>query len=291
MHLAHCEQIVLPYGTSGVRPQVRAKMQLGDWTDLERPGAPLVVIEPAQQTILRLHSLQHPFTLPPVAQALAHAASQLSFLEQHLRKLCGDWAKPQQHFIERYIKELRAHVLQNEEDLWKNADGLQGLVEIEHWCFAAPMPLPRAHIYLPAKADDGSIVTDDFIPVDFAFWTGSKLTAVQLSSGNTPTKSRKEALGKLIDAGVTLCTIDRAILDDSAAPSLLATLGDDFIRFSQGVTLPCSPFRGREIETPVSLSYGVSQTQLAKYPFPKYKDRQPNARHHTQSRFHQHKRH
>ena len=91
--------LAIPYGSQSVREGVLDQLRAGRYEDLERPGAPIVVIDATQHKPLRMHDLVHPFMLPPVAQDLAHAQTQLAFLEQHLSRHCGDWAKSNQMFL------------------------------------------------------------------------------------------------------------------------------------------------------------------------------------------------
>lgn len=244
------KRIAIPYGTLSVRPELLTQVQKGQSDDLERPGAPVAVIEPALRQTLRMYSLQHPFALPPQAQELAHAYSQLAFLTQHLAKLCGNWAKPQVQFIDRYVQELRMLVSDNASHLNKKTQGLDGLVEMEHWCFAAPMPLPRAHLFVSSFDANKPIHPHDFVLMDFAFWNGTKIIGVQISNGSTLIGSRKKALKRLVDFGVCIRFVNSTSLQDSKNLTLLQTLGDEFLNFWNDINFPHSPFRGRGIEAP-----------------------------------------
>jgi hypothetical protein len=244
-------ELIVPYGSQSVRSQLLEQLQAGQTDDLERPGAPVVVIDRAQQLPLRMHDLVHPFTLPPIAQDLAHAQTQLAFLEQHLSRHCGEWAKSSQAFVERYFADLRAVVGANEEAILKKAGALSGLVEAEHWCFSALMPLPRAHLYLPETSCTGDYRAADFVMVDFAFWSGSGLVAVLIDNGNTPTGARKKALDRLAANDITLQKIGTKALRSDQSRALLTALGPAFETFWSDTPLARSPFRGRGVEAPV----------------------------------------
>jgi hypothetical protein len=244
--------LVIPYGSQGVRKEVLDHLRAGQSDDLERPGAPVVVVDPSLQLPLRMHDLVHPFTLPPIAQDLAHAQTQLAFLQQHLSRLCGDWARSSQAFIACYFEQLRAVVRENEQALLDRTGALSGLVEIDHWCFAACMPLPRAHLYLPDCGQADDYQPADFIAVDFAFWSGTELIAVVIDNGNTPTGARKKALGRLAANDINLQSIGLGVLHSDQPHALLNALGPAFESFWSDLPIPSSPFRGRGIDRPVS---------------------------------------
>ncbi|HMB48908.1 MAG TPA: hypothetical protein VKN63_11575 [Afifellaceae bacterium] len=238
-------KLVLPYGTVSVPSHVEAALDSGQAAEISHPGAPVIEVDCSRCATLRLSDVSHPFTLPPEAQDLAHAESQLTVLEHHLVKLCGVWAKPQARFVANYFSALRGYVGENQAALEARAGQLAGLVEPLHWCFAAPMPLPRAHIGLDEKgnlSNAGHIVRTR---VDFAFWSDGGLSVMEIGTGNQ-TGGRRRALEALADAGVRVDRIDPA-LDGQA---LLARLGPGFTAFTDGLDLPESPFHGRGLPVP-----------------------------------------
>ncbi len=243
---------VVPYGSQSVRNEVLDLLRAGQIDDLERPAAPVVVVDPSRQLPLRMHDLVHPFTLPPIAQDLAHAQTQLAFLEQHLSRLCGDWSKLSQTFIASYFADLRAAVRDNEQTLVDQTGALNGLVELDHWCFAGLMPLPRAHLYLPLTDNTRDYQPADFIMIDFAFWSGIDLIAVIIDNGNTPTGKRKKALDRLAAAnGIKLQLINMDLLHNKQPQTLLNDLGPTFTSFWSDLPIPHSPFHGRGINRPL----------------------------------------
>lgn len=244
-------KLVIPYGSASIRSDVLERSSRGAVEDLERPGAPVAVIDPSAAQPLRFNSILHPFTLPPVAQDLAHADSQLTFLENHLVRLCGEWAKPRQLLIDRYFAAIRSQVRANERSLAERAEALSGLVELDHWCFSALLPLPRAHLLCTLPKSKPVCQPSDFVPVDAAFWTGHDLAAVIVDDGSTPTGQRKRGLERLRDSGAQLITVDKAELNASGGTQLLHLLGEQFANFLSEQSLPVSPFRGREIDPPL----------------------------------------
>jgi hypothetical protein len=237
--------LLLPYGMASVPAHVLAALDSGQGAEISRPGAPLVEIDLRNPAPLRLSDMRHPFTAPPVAQDLAHADTQLVVLEQHLTGLCGVWAKPQARFVAHYFAALRDHVGENEAAFVARTGQLAGLVEPLHWCFAAPMPLPRAHLGLDGAGRLAGRNRTTSVCVDFAFWTGGALSAIEIASGSQ-TGARRRALEGLSAAGVHVDRIDPAL----AGSALLARLGPAFSAFTDGLDLPESPFHGRGMPTP-----------------------------------------
>lgn len=254
--------LLIPYGSQSVRADVLDQLRAGRLDDLERPGAPVVVIDTTQQIPLRMHDLVHPFTLPPIAQDLAHAQTQLAFLEQHLSRHCGAYAKSSQIFIASYFADLRAAVRGNEQALIDKMGELFGLLEVDHWCFSACMPLPRAHLYVPENAPEGASETGntndyqqaDFIMVDFAFWSGADLVAVVIDKGNTLIGARKRALDRLVANNIKLKSIGMDALHSDQSQAVLNSLGPAFKTFWSDLSIPRSPFRGRGIDLPARLN-------------------------------------
>ncbi len=235
---------IVPYGSDRVPPQMdrartsAASLPSDQSSEVGRPCAPIAAIQMSTAQPLRMSQLRHPFALPPMAQDLAHAETQLACLREHLIKICGLWAKPKTTFIEAYFEAVQAHVAQNEAALTKRIGALAGLVEPAHWCFAAPMPLPRAHLMLSSAAAP--------VQVDMLFRDSSGLVAVSLSQGSRTGRQTRE-LEALELAGVRV--VQLAPLPPSA--DLLPALGVDFTCFTDGIDLPESPFHGMGLPAPI----------------------------------------
>ena len=239
--------IILAYGTERVLTRLARKGLADRADDLSRPGAPAVRLQPASGRPLRMSEVAHPFALPPKAQDLSHAETQLACLQGHVRQLGGLWNKPLAEFTDHYFDALRHVVAVDADDLVRRAGALAGLVEPMHWCFAAPMPLPRAHLGIDSKgAIDGSNAART-IMVDLLFQDRDGLIAVE-AGRRTRTPGRQKDLALLKAAGVRLFSPKRG----AAGETLLAALGPDFRDFAKSVDLPQSPFRGQGVPLPIS---------------------------------------
>jgi len=250
MTLSINQTAIIPYGSANIRSEVLGALTEENLVDLEKPGAPVAMIDTNHAAPLRLHSVQHPFTRLPVAQDLAHADTQLAFLENHLTRLCGERAKPAQAFIAAYFQELRCHVRDREADLAHISGPLSGLIDLDHWCFSGLMPLPSAFLYCPENEIERRYVADDFVKVDAAFWTGTQVAAVMIDSGNTLIGKRRQAIERLQQQIMLQWLPVKLLVEPIAAGDLLAKLGPAFEGFLAGQDLPASPFRGRGIPAP-----------------------------------------
>lgn len=238
---------MIAYGSGQVREDALEAITAGQMERVDLPGAPFAVIEVTRTEPVRLHSIAHPFTLPPSAADMRHADAQLSFLETHLAKLCGGWWKPGQRFIADYFSALRRKVSEHRDTLADRAGAMAGLIEEEHWAFSAPMPFPRA---LVRPAGDGPLRAEDFTAADFAFYTRDGLVAAWIDTGRSIMPSAKRARARLLDGGV-ICRDIRLPPAGKAPEKLLEELGADFVHFATSEPLPRTPFRGRPIGNPV----------------------------------------
>ncbi|HTC18330.1 MAG TPA: hypothetical protein VK690_04385 [Stellaceae bacterium] len=190
-------------------------------------GALSVAIGRAQRMPLRLWHGPYPFAEPPDLTRLKGTAERMAFIKEHLKSLCGLWAKPPLDFLDAYFRWI-------DSTLESARAGLEarggGLFQPRDWGFAAFRPLPLAHL---------PVAVDRLVRTDFAFWTGDRLAAVELVGESTPRRQRREELDALRQAGVAVIDIPVAQL---AGGDLAALLPPSFARFWEGVELPKSPF-------------------------------------------------
>lgn len=190
------------------------------------PAAPVIVIDRAGGRPLRLADGPYPFPEPPDLFRLATTQERLDFLREHLESLCGLWDKRARLFLDAYfdytgiVLDAAAPVL---------TARLGGLFAPRDWSFAALRPLPQAHL---AGA----------VRVDFAFWTGAALVAVELLGSATPRRQRQAELTQLRESGVTIITLATSDLQQGGAGLLARTLPAPFHDFWRAVPLPASPF-------------------------------------------------
>ena len=181
---------------------------------------------------LRLSDGPYPFAEPPDLIRLVTTAARLDFLREHLRSLCGLWARPPLQFLDAYFAWIGA-ALTAEPVARALAEAAHGLFTPEDWSFAALRPLPSALL----RASDAAVRGD------FAFWTGAGLVAIELPGERRP--QRRGELALLSASGVTVVELTSADLADGVA--LGTKLPADFTEFWRGVPLPRSPFGARDL--------------------------------------------
>lgn len=186
---------------------------------------PSISIDAACGTALRLSDLPYPFPEPPDLFRLASREARLDFLRDHLKSLCGLWNRLPLAFLDAYFRYILFCLDEKHLALTAMAEELGGLFEPRDWCFAALRPLPQAQLFK--------------LRVDFAFWTGAQLVAVELIGSATPTRQRREEWTQLRTHGVEVVELSGACLD---AASLAMLLPPSFSNFWTGVMPPSSPF-------------------------------------------------
>jgi hypothetical protein len=185
---------------------------------------------------LRLGTMPWSFPERPDLISLAERAERLDFLRDHLKSLCGLWDRLPRLFLDAYFRHIGACVAANRAALAAAAERLGGLVAPEDWSYAALCPLPRAR--LPASDDPGALV-----PVDFAFWTGEGLYAVDVVGTTTPARSRRDGRVRLRAAGVPVLEIPGLDLQRNGDGVLAKLLPAPFSEYWKTERLPSSPFR------------------------------------------------
>jgi len=193
---------------------------------------PHVVINPADGAPQRLYDGPYDFIEAPPLQDLADPAAQLDYLRAYTDRHCSLWGKFQKLFIERYFAFVTSEVARNRRALENRAAGFHGLYHYRDWLFSALRPLPQAHLCLSA---DGRPP----VRVDFAFWTGAAVLAVDLVGSETAGPGQQERCERLRAAGVEQVLLPHAVLRSG---ELADHLPPALLRFWQHDAVPCGPF-------------------------------------------------
>ena len=122
-----------------------------------------------------------------------------------------------------------------------------GLYAPEDWAFSAPKPLPRAHLYAPRGTAATHWDIDDFVQVDFAFWSGDRLMAVLLNPGALTPSRAGERLTRLEQAGISVVHVEAENLAKEPAVLFDRIIGDFGVLLESAGAVPISPFRPREL--------------------------------------------
>jgi hypothetical protein len=179
---------------------------------------------------LRLSDGPYPFAEPPDLVRLTSLADRLAILREHLQSLCGLWDKLAHLFLAAYFARIATAIAANEPELTALAARSGGLFAPPDWSFSALRPLPQAHLGAPP------------VRVDFAFWTGVALVAIDLQGSGSPRKQRQEELARLREQGVTVVAVPGGALQAEGEALLARLLPAPFQKFWAGVGLPSSPF-------------------------------------------------
>jgi hypothetical protein len=201
-----------------------------DW----REDAPKVEVDPAARDPLRLNNGPYDFGETPPNAGTGTVAERLAILREHITGQCDMWAKRPRQFVALYFRFIEGVIAADRADIEAHIAPFAGLFSGDDFVFSALRPLPRAH--LPVA--DGQRVR-----VDFAFWTGERLVAVDIP-GDAARGAPWAERAKLLDAAgvrrIELAAADIA-KDD---PELLKTaLPPEFAAFWRSETMPSSPFK------------------------------------------------
>lgn len=212
-------RLIIPYGTANWAPE---------------SAGPSVAIDTDARDPLRLNDGPYEFAeLPPLA-GTGSVAERLAILRDHLTGLCDMWAKRPRQFVALYFKFVESVIAADRGALEAHVRRFGGLFAADDYVFSALRPLPRAH--LPVAADQR-------VRVDFAFWTGDRLVAVDIP-GDDARGTAWTARGQSLDAvGVQRLEIPAAAITREDPAALGALLPPEFAAFWRGEPIPSSPFK------------------------------------------------
>jgi hypothetical protein len=193
-----------------------------------QPAGPAVTIDTASGEPLRLNNA--PYTYDDGIQGPgASAEERLAFLRDHLTDLCDLWAKRPRQFVSLYFRFIERVMQRDRAAIEAKTRRLGGLFTPADFAFSALRPLPRAHI--------------EGIRVDFAFWTGTALIAVDIAGDDARGAAWEQRRAALTAARILpLELAANAIACDDPA-QLDEALPREFTDFWRSERLPSSPFK------------------------------------------------
>ena len=251
MDLLRRNLLLIPYGSAGFFPEKLkltgfALSGLSFWT-----ASPCVIVDRNDGLPLRCHQMPAEFSPPPAPEAMRDTASKLFFMQRYLQSLCGVWQGPPKIFIDNYFAAAQREIAANRTRLDDRVRNLAGLAGADDFIFSAPLPLPRAHLHLAPRSDAPTVQAEDVVRVDFALWTGRRLLAIDLETGDSRTAKQRHAWERIGAYGIDTLRLAPSAL---AEASLAENLGDEFSRFWEADPIPRTPFRGPRIADPVAAS-------------------------------------
>jgi hypothetical protein len=207
--------LIVPYG-------------IADWVpsagNNDPAAAPTVEIDRLRARPLRLNNMGWKFPTPPDLLRVASTGERLDFLREHLKSLCGLWDRLPRLFLDHYFRAIEATIEAHKAALVEALGPSGGLFDVRDWSFSAFCPLPQAHLplaHLPLSERAAGAGTR----VDFAFWTGQALIAVELVGATTHGRARRAGLERLRQSGVAAIEISSQALDGGDMKDIERALG------------------------------------------------------------------
>ena len=149
----------------------------------------------------------------------------------------SQFSRPTRQFLESYLDAIASAVGADNKELTAEPRDSEIYVA-QDWVFSAWLPLPNAHILLPA--DYGS-KTPDFAKVDIAFWQGGRIVGVVIEGSSTPLKSQRRKLDYLCAHHPSLNIVRLTSAQIQVGTFRLEMLPLEFSRFWNGLALPLGP--------------------------------------------------
>jgi hypothetical protein len=170
---------------------------------------PLVYINKALKRPLTLGSVGRCFPKGTFPEFKSHPEA-FDHVQEHLKTRCQVGTEYEKRFLDVYFEYVRKECEPLPEDYpWQITMNKRPPKSDVWWLFQALLPLPQAHLYHQNPLSETySFVPERMVKVDFAFWTGEELIAVEIDgsshigSANHVTKDRA-----LLRAGVHLIHI------------------------------------------------------------------------------------
>jgi hypothetical protein len=232
--------LLIPYGTAEWSPDGIAVEGFTARSLRLRTAFPCAAINRAAREPLRLNNSRYDRAF--AQSASADTTDEAGIVRDYLKGLCQPWDKLAAGFIDTYFRVLSAIIDEHRDALAERLAPYQGLYDYRDWLFSAPKPLPRAHLHAPPLDAAGGPA--DFVRVDFAFWLGDRLVAVQSAgSALTPKRAREQA-DRLRLAGIQVVPLEaRDLAGDKAHEFFTRLLGSSGLAFWNNDVLPAGPFR------------------------------------------------
>jgi hypothetical protein len=195
---------------------------------------PCVYIAKSKAKPLRLADFASVF--PDRFSVMDDEEQALEFIRSYIRTDCQLQTPSETEFLDLYFKYLQKAVTP-----WP---GYKDTPREKHpvptndpdWMFAGLMPLPQAHLYLEDPlSSEYTYVPQWMVKVDFAFWTGKRIVAVEIDGGShigNENHIRKDRM--LQRAGVLVIHILNEELNTHGVRALERLLPRELTRFWEG---------------------------------------------------------
>jgi hypothetical protein len=179
------DQLLIPFGGpkwSIERINVVGVSTTGTYIQSDTP---LAYIDKSKQVALRLRNFTE--VIPGEWPDIVEVAPATEFIQAHLREKCEIATDYERQFLDLYFEFCAKEIDPSRylKHSRKERKELRPPYDDEKWIFDALLPLPQAHLYQANPLEDYY----DFAPtrmmkVDFVFWTGKRLVAVEIDGGS-----------------------------------------------------------------------------------------------------------
>lgn len=179
------DQLLIPFG--GPKWSIERISVVGVSTTgtYLQSDTPLAHIDRSKARALRLRDFKS--VMPGSWENEMDSLVALDIIQNHLREKCELATASEKLFLELYFQYCRDCVTAPEymQRLYKEQAERPIPYNDIDWVFDALMPLPQAHLYQnDPLQDDFHFVPSLMMKVDFAFWTGKHLVAIEIDGSS-----------------------------------------------------------------------------------------------------------
>jgi hypothetical protein len=240
---------LIPYGTARLLPGTISVDQVSAESAVFECRTPYVLLDTERREPLRLNGDQYDFPESPPLRDFLETADQLDYLCEGLKRHCDLWRRNQKQFLDRYFDFVAAHVQDHRELLSQRLQAFGGLLNYSDWAFSALRPLPLAHLAAPSLSNDPNDKPGSPIRVDFAFWNGESLIAIDIIGSETRGPKAVERRKRLYRAGILVIDVPDILLGPNRGADFATALPDVFLKFWEGEFLPSGPIKPATLAT------------------------------------------
>jgi len=228
--------LVIPYGTARPPHTWMTSSPAGDDFVIR---VPFVTVAEALDGALRLDDYLG--RSPSVMSSELLDDDQFTKLRRALTHHCDPWQRRQHKFLDCYFDFIARHVENHRYALLGKLEPFPTLFQFRDWVYSALMPLPRAHLHAPNSSEPFGPET--LAQVDFAFWTGKTLIAIEIPGKGTRAPIVDQRHIRLRRAGVGVTELTDELLESTNAADFEAALPKDLLLFWHGRALPSGPLK------------------------------------------------
>jgi hypothetical protein len=176
-------QLLIPFGGpkwSIERINVVGVSTTGTYIESDTP---LAYIDRSEAKALRLRHF--PDVVPGSWPTIEDRVAAAHYIRDHLREKCELVTEYEKKFVDLYIEYCIDQTSIPSYFSGRDPKQLGAPYDDENWVFEALLPLPQAHLYQSNPFEDKfSFVPSRMMKVDFVFWTGKRLVAIEIDGGS-----------------------------------------------------------------------------------------------------------